>query len=925
MRPIKLTMSAFGPYADKTILNLDSLGKNGLYLITGDTGAGKTTIFHAITFALFGEASGDVRETTTFRSKYAAPDTPTYVELEFEYNSKKYRIKRVPEYMRPKKSGDGETKENADAELAMPDGRIVGKTREVTREIEELLGINRKQFSQIAMIAQGDFRKLLDADTKTRIDIFRQIFKTGPYSELQIRIKSDANATFKKIEEAKKSIQTIVESVRCGETDPLKFDLKLAQSGQKLTEDEIKLIIAIIDSDNAVLNALSEKYDEADKALSKIQSDIRIYNQQAQTKKDYESTKSQIGPQEQTVEQSKKDFEKEEGKKPEREELSRQIAVIEALLPKFDELEEADKELKEKKNEKEGKEKNLQETDKELTGVSVELDKKKKRLDGLKDAGAVIAKLESQIKELADTLSAIDELEEKLAAYQRKEKQVEEKRAEVQLAIEKQKESAERYTDINAAFLAEQAGILALDLSEGVPCPVCGSTSHPAPASVSKSAPTERDVKNAKEAAEKANKKASDLARDTAALSAEVEGLKEDAEGRASKLFSEFDFDCLSELTDELKQTTKDKKEIAEAQLKEEKTKNDEKASLEQKLPELEQKKKELEKHQSDLKAEFASLEAAVKEKTKQVEKTKGELGFESKTAAKDKIDELKVKLKILNDALELAKKDYESAKTKLTDLKGKLKGFEESLKDFVELDIDKLNESEQVAKTRKDSLNEERTEVHSRIDNNGQMLDKIKSKSADLIEIEARYKWLSALSNTVNGNVSGKEKIQLETYVQMMYFDRIIAKANVRLLEMTSGQYELLRRKFAGQRMSQAGLDLDVLDHYNGSTRSVSSLSGGESFKASLALALGLSDEIQCSAGGIEMDTMFIDEGFGSLDDDSLEAAIKVLVGMAGSKRLVGIISHVEKLKDKIDKKIVVVKNRQQDRLGSTAGIVIE
>jgi exonuclease SbcC len=917
-------MSAFGPYADKTVLDLDALGKNGLYLITGDTGAGKTTIFDAITFALFGEASGDIRETATFRSKYAAADTPTYVELDFEYNGKTYNVKRVPEYMRPKKSGDGETKENADAELSMPDGRIVSKTREVTREIEELLGVNRKQFSQIAMIAQGDFRKLLDADTNSRIEIFRQIFKTEPYKDLQDRIGRDSSDIKREMEDAKKSIQAFVESIRCGETDPLKLDLELAQSGQKLTEDEIKLIVDIIDSDNAVLNLVNEKYEKADKTLTKIQSDIRIYNQQAQTKKDYENTKAQIETQEQTVEQSKKEFEKEESKKSEREELSRNIAVIEALIPKFDELDETAQELKEKATVKEGKEKSLQETNNASADISVELEKKKKRLEELKDAGTVIAKFESQIKNLADTLSAIDELEAKLDAYQSKENQVKEKRAETQSALKKQTETAAYYNNINAEFLAEQAGILAMNLSEGTPCPVCGSTAHPAPASLSKSAPTEEDVKNAKKVADNANKNASDLSSDTAALSAEAKSLKEDAEGRARKLFSEFDFDKLPALTDKLKQTTKEKKDRAETLLKEEKAKNVEKASLEQELPELEQKKKALEKLQSDLKAEIASLASAVTEKSNLVERIKSELGFESKTVATDKINELKSKLKVLNDALELAQKVYESSKTSLTDLKGKLKGFERSLKDFVELDIDKLNALEIKANADKDLLNKERTEIHSRIENNSLQLEKIKTKSADLIKIEAHYKWISALSNTVNGNVSGKEKVQLETYVQMMYFDRIIAKANKRLLEMTNHQYELLRRNSAGQKKSQTGLDLDVRDHYNNSTRSVRSLSGGESFKASLALALGLSDEIQCSAGGIKLDTMFIDEGFGSLDDESLQKALRVLVGMTGENRLVGIISHVANLKEMVDKQIVVTKNHAYNDLGSSAKIVV-
>ncbi|MBQ9886759.1 MAG: SMC family ATPase [Lachnospiraceae bacterium] len=924
MRPTQLTMSAFGPYADKTVLDFNLLGTKGLYLITGDTGAGKTTIFDAITFALFGEASGDVRKATSFRSKYASADTPTFVELIFEYNDKTYCIKRNPEYLRPKKSGTGETKENANAELIMPDGRIVHKTGEVTKEIEELLGINRKQFSQIAMIAQGDFRKLLDADTKSRIEIFSQIFKTGPYADLQQRIREDSLTTFRDREDAKKSIKQYVNSVKCGETDPLRLDLEAAQAEQMLVDDEITLIANIITSDTSALKSVEKELLETEKALSDIQADIRMYNRQIQTKKDYEANEKLIASKAQEVEKSKEVLEKEKSKSTEREALAKNINSLEALLPKFDELDKEVKALNDAIGNKEKQIKALNKTRAARTSAIDELAKKQARLDELKDAGTNIAKLDGLIADLADKITSIEELEDKLDDYHKREKEAFAKQEECELALQSELHLSSLYNNINMAFLAEQAGILAQRLIDGAPCPVCGSVSHPAPAKLSEHAPTENDVKKAKTDADNANKKSQALSSEAAVLNTEAKGLKAEACSKADKLFESYAFENLSDMSAELKSSTRQAKADAQTQLKAENDKNAEKTALEKQISELLQHKDSLEDSLADINAEISSLTTAIDLKTTHVEKIRTELGFASKHIAKEKLDRLKAELKKLEDAFKQAKKNYDDEDNLLRELKGKQQGLEESLKSFVMLNIDELESLKTGKQQRKSDLDTKRRTINSRLDNNNDLLQKIKAQSSHLSEIEARYTWLSSLSNTVNGNVSGKEKIQLQTYVQMMYFDRIIERANTRLLIMTNGQYELLRRKEAGQNASQTGLDLDVLDHYNGSTRAVSSLSGGESFKASLALALGMSDEIQCSAGGIQLDTMFIDEGFGSLDDDSLQMALKVLVGMTGENRLVGIISHVTNLKDKIDKQIVVSKNHSFDDFGSSVKIIV-
>ncbi|MBE6819161.1 MAG: SMC family ATPase [Ruminococcaceae bacterium] len=925
MRPITLTMSAFGPYPDKVELNLDVLGRSGLYLITGDTGAGKTTIFDAISFALFGAASGDIRETNSFRSKYAADDTESFVELKFEYQGRIYIVKRIPEYLRAKKRGEGFVKTAAEAELTMPDGRIVCKNREVTREIEALLGINRKQFAQIAMIAQGDFRKLLDADTNARIEIFRQIFKTAPYKKLQEEIKDDAKKTYGEIQDAKKSIEQYIEGVHCEPTNPLYPDYEKAPAGEMLIEDTIKLIEKIVAADRVSLKEAKKQYEQADKALSAVRSNLELYQKQENAKKDYESNKEKLAKLEKDCEACEKEYQALEAKKGERERVAKRITTLENLLPKFAKLNAFLEQLESTTVKKTEKAARVQALEKSLEKDNESLQKKDECLKQLKDAGVNAAKLQASIEKLQQRLEEIAELEKKAAEHRRIARQLREKQQEAQLAIEKHQEAQESFTELNTAFLAEQAGILAQGLADGEPCPVCGSKAHPRPAELSKKAPTEEDVKAAKQKAENTNERATQLASNAAALKAKEADLKTEIKKRAEKLFESFEFEALSSLCLAQKEKTQAQKSDAERELAAEKENEKQKAQLEKDIPVLNE---AIRQQQSDLtqgKAELAACAAAIEEKAKQITQLKNELGFESQAAAEEKLNALKAESEAMQKALESARAECEALKKQISELNGTQKGLEKAIQEAVTLNADELNETLTQAQEKKVTADKLKTNLFSAVKHNEQLLKSIQEKAADLLAIEARYTWLNTLSQTVNGNLSSKEKIRLETYVQMMYFDRIIQRANTRLLVMTNGQYELLRRKEAGQNQSQTGLDLDVLDHYNGSIRSVRSLSGGESFKASLALALGLSDEIQCSAGGIEMDTMFIDEGFGSLDDDSLEAAVKVLVGMAGNRRLVGIISHVEKLKEKIDKKIVVYKTRQQDRIGSTAGIVLE
>ena len=305
----------------------------------------------------------------------------------------------------------------------------------------------------------------------------------------------------------------------------------------------------------------------------------------------------------------------------------------------------------------------------------------------------------------------------------------------------------------------------------------------------------------------------------------------------------------------------------------------------------------------------------------KRISELKKKLIFESKNEAENRILSLNEEAESIEKSYDEALKAVNANKEKLTSLKSAKAEIQKRLGNDTDIDLEKVRENKKLLEVRQAELDEKSKAVHSRITANKISLENINTRLAEIKKVEEKWRWMKALSNTANGNISGKEKIMLETYIQMTYFDRIISRANRRFLVMSSGQYELKRRTEAENNRSQSGLELDVIDHYNGTQRSVKTLSGGESFKASLSLALGLSDEIQSSAGGIRLDSMFVDEGFGSLDEESLSQAVKALSSLADGNRLVGIISHVGELKERIESQILVTKDKSG---GSRAEIIV-
>ena len=911
MRPLDIRMSAFGPYAGYIDIPMEELGEHGLYLITGDTGAGKTTIFDAICFALFGEASGENRDASMFRSKYADEDTPTEVELRFSHEGKEYTVKRNPEYIRPSKKGDGYTKQVADAELHLPNGKVVTKLKSVTQEIESILGINKDQFSQIAMLAQGDFMKLLLADTKDRMEIFRELFKTQNYRSLQKRLDDEAKSVHGELADSKKSIEQYIAGVQVEKDDVLSIDVKTAIAGNMTAEAVVELLDKLTDQDKVLKNKLDTELEKINRNLEKVNNAIGAAEAYKKAKEALEKAEKQLEKEEPGVDEKKALFDETKKDLENRDALKKKAAQIEAELPNYDALDAMNEDIEKTTNYKIAQKDSLDKEEENRDKEQAALGELKKELYSIKDTSAEAEKLKNTLEKLNVEAESLDELSENLDEYFNEKDSFTE-------AQETYLERDNEFNIINAAYEAMekrfrdgQAGILAEKLKEGEKCPVCGSTKHPQLAHLSDEVPTERELN--------AEKKKADAARKAREESANVAGgLKkalEEKEKSLKKLTKkQLMTDDLVKAHDTVKDTigkcaekyrkTADLIEKYGEQLKR-------KEKLEKDIPIMEARIKSSSDTVEALKASVASAESKLKESEKHLMQLKKGLSFESKKTARAEAKKLNDQADELQKKYDAADKALKEQKETVVKLKAEIAGHKKTIEDSKSADLNAETEKKEMLDAEQKECISRGRAVASRIDVNDRIRANILKMYDEAAKTEKKLQWIRALADTANGRLNGKEKIMLETYIQMTYFDRIINRANLRFMTMSAGQYELVRMREADNAKSQSGLELNVIDHYNGSERSVKTLSGGESFMASLSLALGLSDEIQSAAGGIQIDTMFVDEGFGSLDPEALDKAYKALAGLIEGNRLVGIISHVADLKERIDMQIVVTKEK--------------
>ncbi len=911
MRPTKLTMSAFGPYAGKEVLELDRLGTGGLYLITGDTGAGKTTVFDAITYALYGEPSGNSRDKTMLRSKYADDQTPTFVELEFLYRGKAYTVVRNPEYERPKKSGGGVTTERANATLTMPDGSIVTKDKEVTSCIRDIIKLDRNQFSQIAMIAQGDFLKLLLASTEDRKKIFRDIFGTDLYNRFQERLKSESGELSRRYDALRSSMSQYIDGILCPEDDVRSFEVKKAKDGQLPFEEISVLLDSLIETSQEEEKNLEKEQNELDAKLALINEQRGKAEELFRAKQELAATTAAIKRENQKLAAAENNFQSADENRKASELLKTEKITIENMLPGYMELDNSSEycralsaKLSDLRSEGDEVSKKAEEEEKKLADLKLELDSYKQSAVNCEQLRATLEKMKEKQKSLLELKNSVTTYNNMLIKYDTA------KKAFIKAATEKD-EFFQKYNDMQNAYLSERAGMLASELTDGAPCPVCGSVSHPSPAQLSGNAPTEAELKSAKADYDKAVETANHRSNDASSLKGQLITLRDEIERRAESIIGKQTTENVYSSASKLSEQLREEIAATSQKLSAENQREVRRKQIEACIPTYERALEERKFRQTCIQNEIAANEASLEAEKKNVDRLKKGLAFGSGDEAKQKIDSLDKTIRFAEKKYNEADSTLRLVKDNLATLSGRADVLREQIADKPDTDILELDRRRSEYTNKKLALAARIKEISAVVSTDTACRDKLIERSGELKATEEKWKWVRALSNTANGNIAGKEKIMLETYIQMACFDRILSRANTRLMVMTNGQYELKRRSEAHNNRSQSGLELDVVDHYNGSVRSVNTLSGGESFKASLSLALGLSDEVQSSSGGIKLDTMFVDEGFGSLDENSLEQAIGALMSLSASDKLIGIISHVNELKEKIDNQIVVTKDK--------------
>lgn len=1037
MKPVRLILSAFGPYAGEEVIDFSRF-RNGLYLITGDTGAGKTTIFDAIVFALYGEASGASRGTGMLRSDFAAQEVPTFVQLTFSYQGYSYTVRRNPEYQRRRKRGDGFTKQKKDATLEGPGELLISGDRPVTEAIEALLQLSASQFKQVAMIAQGEFRALLEADSEKRGEILRHLFSTDLYRTFQEKLKERCAVEREERTRLRQGLEQLVRMIQYPEEMPGEEGaLELIPQGSEDLEQALVQLNDWIEADTERQKAMQRQRQAEDKALLKLQEQrtrVEMINRRLdEREKEANRLKS--------LEREQKHYQELEGQWPLAARAFRQVRPAEIEWKRLEDMvqalveevirreEDADAWETERKRLEQG-----YQTWKHREGLALEWEQEKRQLSQELEQYAALEALERECAALGESFAQITEKAEenqrqirekkerirmlnqqldRLRSVEVERERLSEEEKAVKKALQKgesllaeqerigQQECLLRETEgtyqreqahweavrseadqAQAAFLRNQAGLLAQRLVDGEPCPVCGAREHPAPAESTEGNLSEEETTALQERAERqyrhcvalANQlselrgqvtaecgrfqqeveqllgaQAGDLALEEYCLKqrdrlAQLEQLSQTAAEQCQKRASiaaegrevQSQVETLEneqiqlrreretahgaqQAREAVRKQTVESLRFATAQEAEREMRrlseqlDRQKSGARQAKEALERQEKKVAENQAVLQTrreELPNLERQREAAWQGFQQGLEEAGFPDQTAYRNA---LRVEGQLVDEAwLEQKRESLEAYHRKRKAQRQVLEQLNRELNGMTRQELAPLDK--QLAEKRREleELGEQERRLFSRLQANRSVLERCKSGAQKLCDTEQPYLRCKELSDTANGELNGRAKITFERYVQGTFFRQIIARANRRLYQMTESRFELVQQETAENNRSKTGLELDVIDHYTGKKRSVKTLSGGEAFQASLALALGMSDVVQSQSGGIQLDALFIDEGFGSLDEEALEQSIRVLQQLAAGQRLVGIISHVSELKEVIPRKIVVQGSEQ-------------
>ncbi|MDE6373835.1 MAG: SMC family ATPase, partial [Clostridia bacterium] len=789
MKPIKLTMTAFGPYAGRAEVDFTLLGERGLYLICGDTGAGKTTIFDAIVFALYGEASGSSREPFMFRSKYADESTPTGVELTFRCRGKIYTVARNPEYERKKARGEGITQEKANAELTLPDGKVIAKVKDVNRAVSEILGVDREQFTQIAMLAQGDFARLLLAPTDERKKIFQRIFQTHKYQRLQELLKDEASKLRVQCEAAGNSAAQYIKGVTCDEDGEFAESAASARHGELPQEEVLTLIDRIICADERQFAGLEGKLGACEEKLKAAALQLAEAERGDKLKALLDGARAQLAAEEDKLKAAEISLKACECDGENIKPLTEEIARLDALMPLYDELDGKVKEvaaLRLKAEEKLAEKKKNEADALALNQRITALEREKERLKGLElelvkaqgtlgNLTAQSSELERLIAEAAKTFEEYERYKEAVAVYQN--------------LRDGAKVTMDNYVAAYRAFLDAQAGVIAQTLTEGEPCPVCGSLHHPAPA-VEKSAPSAAHLDKLKAESEQAAAKEREASERAGKLKTAYETRSEQVKSGAAKFVENSENLKLKEVQTSLNATYSGvncqiatlRRTIADGRREVEKA--------EKTAAEAQDCRARCEK----LTAQANEAQTAASNAVVSAERLEGDItALRARLAHGDKAGALEMRGKLkarkisLENALDAARGVFVACDKRVGELRAQTENYALQLKGVAECDCAELKARNERLAAEKIALTTEIRRVQFRLDTNRRCVKDIAECFRAYGATEEKYRWVKALSDTANGTLSGKEKVMLETYVQAAYFDRVLVCANRRLMVMTN------------------------------------------------------------------------------------------------------------------------------------------
>lgn len=923
MRPLKLTMCGFGPYAGRVELDFAKLGTEGLYLICGDTGAGKTTIFDGITYALYGAPSGENRDEKMLRSKYVGPETETFVELTFEYHGKVYTVKRNPKYDRKALRGSGTATEQKNATLTYPDGRSVSGSREVDERIKEILGqIDKEQFTRIAMIAQGDFQRLLTASSEDRRKLFQSLFGTEIYNGVRVQINADYNDNVRQIKQYNDEILNLIKNVTCPSESKLYPIIQEISMNNRLTvpeNDVVNLLEVLISQDTERSEELETLLRQTDAELNEVNGRLRDIAIREDIKARLEANEGELEAARKALKACEEALQREKDKETERKELSENITELKLKLPDYEALTTLRKEIEDLKCTVAEKESTVEELSQKIEAAQQVLKEHVEERDSLSGIGQKLTELEHEKKDLDGRMEQMNNLLADLKRLEVLEASLEAEQEKCNCLLTEYRAAQKAYDGSYDAFIREQAGIIAQELQDGVPCPVCGSLEHPHPAAKSAAAPTKDELSRLKDNADELLKESGNAGGACGTLRGQVKEKRSTVEkdlaailpGHSVEEAQNAVVEGIAQMQDKADEIAKG---IADAY------ENSKRWDwLNSRIPEEQAEVGRLQGEKEDQCEAYRAEKVQFCVKTQQADVVASKLSFSSEEEANATLQEKITRLDSMEGALKQAESSLNKAKTQLTSFETAEETLRNQLRDIPEYDRESEEKSKDEFTAKKEDIQRQQKEISERTGNRN-LLRMIKDKVGNRTTLEHEQTWLKPLADTANG--SNKDRIALETFAQTLYFDRVLFHANRRLMSMSRNQYELKRQvDEEADKRKQAGLELDVIDHYNGTTRSVKSLSGGESFLASLSLALGLADEIQSSAGGVKLDTMFVDEGFGTLDTATLNEVMRTLLSLTESGRLVGIISHVAQLRDRIDKQIRVTKGISG---GSSAVVVV-